>query len=370
MEVVGTDPRFKPIPPAWADVPQGFSVFPDHQDGRDLYVYRGRIGGNEYIISRIRLTTFDYESELEHIFLAVAVILLIAVAAAGSFLEIVILKPVRELTNMIEDRTKSHRYEGLGAHDAHGDEVGRLGAVVDGSFRRLYDALERERAFAGDVSHELATPLTTARMSLEMLGMSPLSPHQEKHVERAHRALLEMDELITSFLAFAGDAYEAELQATDTVSKIMGRMREIWSGPAKEKGLSLSFVTEARCEGAFSPVLLGTVASNIIKNAVLHTRSAAVVVTETATGFRVEDTGGGIAPEKREGLFDDFGKGEGRVNLSRDVGHGIGLHLVRRFADRCGWGFRFEDIPTPEGAVAGTRFVVELVRGETGSKEA
>lgn len=146
---MGTDPRFKPIPPAWADVPQGFSVFPDHQDGRDLYVYRGRIGGNEYIISRIRLTTFDYESELEHIFLAVAVILLIAVAAAGSFLAIVILKPVRELTNMIEDRTKSHRYEGLGAHDAHGDEVGRLGAVVDGSFRRLYDALERERAFAG-----------------------------------------------------------------------------------------------------------------------------------------------------------------------------------------------------------------------------
>lgn len=102
----------------------------------------------------------------------------------------------------------------------------------------------------------------------------------------------------------------------------------------------------------------------------LHTRSGAVVVTETATGFRVEDTGGGIAPEKREGLFDDFGKGEGRVNLSRDVGHGIGLHLVRRFADRCGWGCRFEDIPTPEGAVAGTRFVVELVRGETGSKEA
>ena len=56
VEVVGTDPRFKPIPPAWADVPQGFSVFPDHQDGRDLYVYRGRIGGNEYLNFRVAMT--------------------------------------------------------------------------------------------------------------------------------------------------------------------------------------------------------------------------------------------------------------------------------------------------------------------------
>jgi signal transduction histidine kinase len=46
--------------------------------------------------------------------------------------------------------------------------------------------------------------------------------------------------------------------------------------------------------------------------------------------LRVEDTGGGIAPEALRDIFKPYVSG-------RSDGHGIGLSMVRRLAEAMGW---------------------------------
>lgn len=50
-----------------------------------------------------------------------------------------------------------------------GDEVGELAGVLDACFGELEDAIERQRRFAADASHELKTPLAAIRANVEVL---------------------------------------------------------------------------------------------------------------------------------------------------------------------------------------------------------
>jgi len=52
-----------------------------------------------------------------------------------------------------------------------------------------------------------------------------------------------------------------------------------------------------------------------------------------ASGFRVEDTGEGIAESEQERIFQSFVRGE----RARGEGLGLGLSLVRRICEQQGW---------------------------------
>lgn len=357
-QIFSDDPRFTPVPKRLQPLPEGISNLLDPSSPRKWFVWREHYKGHYYFIVREKLVERDAVGSMTWILAGVSASVLLLMAVIAGFLSGRIVRPLRKLADELTASGNSVRYQPL-TIPVSNDEAGRLAVVCDAALKRLQKALERERNFTGDVSHELNSPLAVTETSLELLAMSDLTPAQREYVERALGSVELMGELLTIFLAFARDAVSNDFKATDSVAKMMARMDEIWTPKAREKGLELVFARRAECRGYFSPVLLGAVFSNLLKNAVEYSTSGRILVTETAEGFVVEDEAGGIAPETKARLFERYGEGAGRVSLNRGDGHGIGLNLVKRIADRCCWHVRCEDV-AHGGKVTGTRFVITL----------
>ena len=215
---------------------------------------------------------------------------------------------------------------------------------------RLFEAIERERAFTADVSHELRAPLTVLRTSAECLELGDLNDRQRAHLERILRVIDEMHELLDVFLAFARQSQNSA-EMTDEVTPVLERAVEVWTPFAREKGLELSYASKGRVPGTFSPVLLGVVVTNLVKNAILYTEKGSVVITETNEGFSVRDTGPGITEEEQKRIYEKFFRG---ASSAGHEGSGVGLSVVKRIADRSGWRVMLESSP------AGTCFTVTL----------
>ncbi len=79
------------------------------------------------------------------------------------------------------------------------------------------------------------------------------------------------------------------------------------------------------------------------------------MITETDEGFSVRDTGPGISEEERERIYEKFFRG---TSSAGHEGSGVGLSVVKRIADRCGWRVNLESFQK------GTCFTVTL----TGAK--
>ena len=244
------------------------------------------------------------------------------------------------------------------AKDFADDEVGRLASACDRAMERLFKAIERERRFTSDVSHELRSPLTVIRTSAECLELGNLDDRARKHVLQILRVTDETNDMLNVFLAFAREA-DMSHDLRDDVSSVLDRMLEVWGPVAEKKGLYFRMVKTGSVPGAFSPVLLMVVANNLVKNAVYYTDQGGITLTETATSFIVSDTGRGIGLEEQAHVFEPFYRGSASHSAE---GAGVGLSIVQRIAERSGWKIDFESSP------AGTTFTVTLTSGENAKR--
>lgn len=101
-------------------------------------------------------------------------------------------------------------------------------------------------------------------------------------------------------------------------------------------------------------MMLATVAGNLVSNAISYTDQGSVRLIECEEGFRVEDTGIGIDESELEQIFAAFARGARAPSRSAQ-GVGLGLSIVQRICERCGW-----RVTVRRAAQQGTVFCVEL----------
>ena len=338
-------------PPALHGLPEGFGEFSD--DG-DFFVYAARWRGEPLVLTRDQLGFEDTERVFRRITLISVLAVFLLGLLAGWILSRNIMKPVKALSNEVRKASAASHYVPLSI-EVTNDEVGELARICDAAMKRLHEALLREKAFTGDVSHELRTPLTVIETSAELLSMTPLSPGQAAQVERITRSAGDMRELMSLFLSFARLSNEAAGPEPDSAAGILKTVADTWEPFAAEKGLSLVLRREAECPGAYSPVMLGTVANNLVKNAVAYTDKGGVTITETASGFVVSDSGPGLA-EGEAGRIFEYGV-RGNASAADASGSGLGLSIVSRICRRSGW--HVSAGRSPEGGAAFTVRITE-----------
>jgi signal transduction histidine kinase len=73
--------------------------------------------------------------------------------------------------------------------------------------------------------------------------------------------------------------------------------------------------------------------ANLLRNAMHYTESGFIRLILVSDGFRVEDSGIGIAQEQHEQIFQPFFRG----SQARGEGLGLGLSLVKRICSKQGW---------------------------------
>lgn len=344
-------PPLKPIPKHFQNLKPGFSELTDEGD---YFVYTATWKNQPFVLVRDQEGFEDTERLFKKIiFISVLIVFFIGLLA-GWWLSRNIMQPVRALSSAVREASLAPVYRPLSVTVTN-DEVGELAHICDTALRRLHDALEREKAFTGDVSHELRTPLTVIETSVELLSVTPLTAQQQQQVDRIARSANDMRELVQLFLSFARLSQRHGAAEPDTVQGILQTAIETWMPFANEKGLNLVYVREAPCLGTYSPVMLGTIANNLLKNAVSYTTQGTITVKETAQGFIVTDTGPGLKSDEVQRIF---GHGiRGSAGADDRLGTGLGLSIVSRICHRMDW--QIDVLPSETGAA----FLVTVSQG-------
>jgi signal transduction histidine kinase len=202
----------------------------------------------------------------------------------------------------------------------------------------LHRSNEALSVFAGQVSHDLRTPLTAIMASTEMLGQQPVVSTDEwssRLVGTAHRSATRMAGMIEQILAHA--QVGAELRRTDTdLGAVLASVREDLAPTLVARGATITAgplpVLSVDAQQLYSVLL------NLVSNAVKYARPGVAPVIDLSAvragdtwRFCVRDNGIGISAADRDRVFGLYQ----RVETSVD-GSGIGLATVKRIVEAHG----------------------------------
>jgi signal transduction histidine kinase len=220
-------------------------------------------------------------------------------------------------------------------------------------------AAELRRRFVQDLSHELRSPLTVLRTTVEALEdeLDPkLASMLVQQVERLDRLTIELYELATI------EAGQVELQLEPL--PIVATARELVADlrPVAERAgvdIRLDLDEEIRCWSDRRG--LYRVLRNLVDNAIKYNRpGGSVRVTaeadESRLVIRVQDSGIGIPHVDQQRIFDRFY----RVDKSRSRaqgGSGLGLAIVKKIVEDHGGTISVESTPRE-----GSTFTIGLPR--------
>ena len=318
-----------PMPKAFAGLGEGFT------EDDAYYVYVRKVGAERYVLVQEQHEFEAREDALFNVVLAGFLLSVLGAWALGRLMANRVLAPVSRLANQVRHRDQLHPLAPPLALQYPDDEVGHLAAAFDSTLGQLRQTLERERLFTADVSHELRTPLMVVLGACELLEQrAELSPAAQRPLARIQRAAQEMHELVETFLMLARvRPQQTSLAGDASLRSVATEQSERWAPLLAEKGLAFELLEEGEDRGVYNHTLLGTVMSNLLRNALHYTDHGQVRLVLERGGFRVEDTGMGIPPDQQERMFQPFVRGaEGRGE-----GLGLGLSLVRRICAHQGW---------------------------------
>ncbi len=226
-------------------------------------------------------------------------------------------------------------------------EARALAAAMGTMSARLRQRLRYISEFAGNVSHEFKTPVSSLRGTVELLRDDDEMPPEQrtKFLDNALADLDRLSRLVGGLLRLAraeegGARALVELDAL--ADDVAGR-----SGAARAGSGARVDVNREQLESAIT---------NLVENAVRHGGANVVVRTWSSpreTGVDVEDDGPGISPANLPKIWDRF-----FTTDRAKGGTGLGLALVRAVAETHGGSVDVESRP------GFTRFRVTLPRAD------
>jgi signal transduction histidine kinase len=235
-----------------------------------------------------------------------------------------------------------------------------LAAAFNDTAERLQQRVTRDARFAGDVSHELRSPLTTM-----LNAMAVLARRRAELPAGARQAVELLDTDLRRFRSMVDDLLEISRGDQDTDHDTDHDTDELIDLAA----LALASTTR---HGIAQDVLdvtarpwvhadrrrLERVVANLLDNAEHHGRGLVRLGIGRRDGMarlEVDDNGPGVPRAEREHVFERFARGSPADRDSTDHGVGLGLALVDQHVRRHGGQAWVEDRPG-----GGARFVVEL----------
>jgi signal transduction histidine kinase len=242
-----------------------------------------------------------------------------------------------------------------------GDELGQFAVAFNGVLDRLASALQGQRQFMADASHELRTPVSVIRTTAQVTLAGPARPQSEYResldiiTEQSARLARVVDAmfLLSRAEANAVPLVPEHLYVDDLVEECARALRVL----ADDRKVSV--FTQGDTEVAFcgDNILLRQMVANLLDNAIRHASSAGTVAatvsaTPTQVTIRVTDDGTGIPDHEQDRIFQRF------VRLdTRGPGAGLGLPIARWIAEAHGG-----QLVLVSSGSAGSCFMVSLPR--------
>ncbi len=217
---------------------------------------------------------------------------------------------------------------------------------LEQSQNELRDALDKERQlneiksrFVSMASHEFRTPLSSVLSSASLLAKYTQSEEQEKrnkHINRIKDSVKHLNEILEDFLSL-GRLDENKVM----VSHSTFDLEELLHETAEE--LKPVLKKEQKVVIEHSGEKMVHTDKRLVKNILINLSSNAAkfsgegkpitiqsLVVDHFLTIDVIDKGIGIPEDDQQHLFSSFFRGSNAINIQ---GTGLGLHIVKRYAD-------------------------------------
>jgi heavy metal sensor kinase len=223
------------------------------------------------------------------------------------------------------------------------DELSALTISFNALLGRLEDALQGQRHFMTDASHELRTPVSVVRNAADVVLGRPVRSEAEYRdalsiVSEQSRRLTKLVE--DMFLLARADAGVRPLVKTRFyLDELAGECVRGARVLAEARGLTIDATLAADLEIVADEDLVRRLVMNLLDNAVRHTAAGgrvSVALTRDADAglvLTVRDTGTGVPAPDRERIFERFVR---LLPSGQSDGGGLGLPIARWIAEAHG----------------------------------
>lgn len=267
-----------------------------------------------------------------------ALILLVALA---SRLASWMLKPVYVLDGAAHQISSGDLSTRVGAD--HGPvELRRLAISFNGMAHAVESALERERAFVADASHQLRNPLSALTLRLEALGIG-LDPERREELEFVYEEASRLATIVDELLELTHSQHvRAEPVQVEVAALVAGRL-DAWRPLAQQHLVRLGDPSDIAATVVIDPALVSSALDAVLDNAIKFSPAGGrvdVEITEETSGpdsgmlrIDVTDEGPGLSPEDLARIGDRFWRSASSQNVP---GSGLGLSIARTLLDATG----------------------------------
>jgi signal transduction histidine kinase len=326
-------------------------------------IARRMADGNALVIGR----EVDETREISHVVgQALALGLLPALCLcllAGAWLSIRAQNRVEEVNQRVQRIIAGDLRERL-PHRNVDEPFSKLAVIVNGMLDEMEAMILALAGVGNDIAHDLRTPLTRARLTLERGRSNATSLEQLQAV--VDKAIANLDQslaIITALLRLAEIENSRRSAAFGSVPlhEMLGEVCDIYEPIAENKNIDLRVEVRHRLNVRADRDLLFEAIANLVDNAIKFTPEGGKVEIELLRGdgetiVRVADTGSGISEQERDAVLRRFYRSD---KIRNTPGVGLGLSLVAaivklhgfRLAIHSGAGGRLEIIcPDPQPA--------------------
>lgn len=228
------------------------------------------------------------------------------------------------------------------------------------SYNKMIDNLKEsydlQKRFSQDAAHELKTPITTMKTSLQVNKM--LSQVNEEETEQLLEVLEgqveRMDQLVAGLLTISN---QKTLKVEPVqVNEVIVDIRDSYQKMIEDKQLEVSI--EGTCEIVTDRNILTIILKNLFENAIRYNKQKGSITVTLNKDISIKDTGIGISKSNQERIFSPFYC----VDESRSKslgGIGLGLSIVKESIQQLGFELNLES----ELGV-GSTFIVKTSMGE------
>jgi PAS domain S-box-containing protein len=250
------------------------------------------------------------------------------------------------------------------------EDLARRAALAVESAQLYQDAQEAVRAredFLSIASHELRTPVASLLLAVQSLlrvarratldAPPTFVNNALETAERQSRRLARVIDDLLDLSRVTGGRLNLEIEEVDVVA-VTGEVIEHCREQLAAAGCPLSLRASGKMIGQWDRFRVEQVVTNLLSNAIKYGAGKPITVTvegdERMARLLVRDEGIGIPADKREEIFERFGRAVSSRNYG---GLGLGLYIVRRILDALGGSIRVES-----EVGLGSTFIVELPR--------
>jgi signal transduction histidine kinase len=213
------------------------------------------------------------------------------------------------------------------------------------SIRPLTDALDLQRRFVADASHELRAPLTVLHTRIQLLArrFDDGDAHEAKEqIDALAADTRALGEVIEDLLASASMASNGVTRDRVDMSAVVAAVRDSMAEHADSADVALVVERDDGTVAADLAVLgsaaaLRRAVTSLVDNALAHEHAGgeiAIFVGRRGPDVVIEvrDDGVGVAPDAMGTLFTRFAHGQSHTSTAGRERYGIGLALVREIA--------------------------------------